>query len=529
MRQIFRSLLIVLMLLCANQIFSRAQNTGIIQANNRGKYGVCSSSGQWIISPRYESILLFSHFYICSSGDEYFFYDSDGNSKDDQIRRELRAVSWVDKITDYALLVGYQGYKKALLDHNLSIRITEMTGIDPFAGTHLRKYGIAYGIEDKKYGVFDSDFNILIRNYDEIKIEQDVLRCRTGSYWESFDLSNGASEVKERLKKRSQQASVQRHIDEGDKLFRQERYWDAAMAYSQAIEKGYKNYQIYYKRASAFYNNEFYKNAIEDFTNALSFEENPKSYLYRGLAKLRLNDYSGVEDLKKGGPEGMALAKEYMPIDSGSPEGSYVASGTGFFIDSRGFIATNYHVIDGAKKIDVFITKNGQTNTYSAKSVVVDKSNDLAIVKVTDDTYSKLSPVPYLIGSGTKDVGTAVFAMGYPELSHLGEEIKVTDGIISSKTGYQGDITTYQISAPIQHGNSGGPLFDKNGSVIGITNAGVESLQNVGYAIKVSYLNNLIEACPESINMPTSNQLSGLSFPEKIKKISPYVVIIKIY
>lgn len=214
---------------------------------------------------------------------------------------------------------------------------------------------------------------------------------------------------------------------------------------------------------------------------------------------------------------------------SSGQEKQYLASGTGFFIDPLGFIATNYHVIDGAKGIDVFITQKGKTDTYTAKSIVVDKSNDLAIIKVTDDSYSKLPPIPYMISSGTKDVGTAVFAMGYPELSHLGEEIKVTDGIISSKTGYQGDITTYQISAPIQHGNSGGPLFDKNGNVIGITNAGVESLQNVGYAIKVSYLNNLIEACPESINTSSSNQISGLSFPDKIKKISPYVVIIKVY
>lgn len=207
----------------------------------------------------------------------------------------------------------------------------------------------------------------------------------------------------------------------------------------------------------------------------------------------------------------------------------YFASGTGFIIDPSGFIATNYHVIDGAKGVDVFITKNGKTNTYSAKSIVVDKSNDLAIIKVNDSSYSKLPSTPYVIGSGTKDVGTSVFAMGYPELSSLGEEIKVTDGIISSKTGYQGDVTTYQISAPIQHGNSGGPLFDKKGNIIGITNAGVTELQNVGYAIKVSYLNNLIDACPEPIHTSSTNQLSGLSFPEMIKKISPYVVIIKIY
>lgn len=179
--------------------------------------------------------------------------------------------------------------------------------------------------------------------------------------------------------------------------------------------------------------------------------------------------------------------------------------------------------------IDVFITRNGKTEAFSASCILHDKTNDIAILKINDSRFKTMPSIPYSLGAGTKDVGSKVFAMGYPELSSLGEEIKVTDGIISSKTGYQGDATTYQISAPIQHGNSGGPLFDNSGSVIGITNAGVESLQNVGYAIKISYLKMLVEDSPERINLPSSNQIASLSFTEKIKKISPYVVIIKTY
>lgn len=224
-----------------------------------------------------------------------------------------------------------------------------------------------------------------------------------------------------------------------------------------------------------------------------------------------------------------AREKRSEDLDVRPADRLYMASGSGFFIDSQGFIATNYHVIDGAKGIDVFITFEGETLVYSAIPIAVDKINDLAIIKIKDSRFKPLSVIPYSLGSGTKDVGSSVFAMGYPELSYLGNEIKVTDGIISSNSGYQGDITTYQISAPIQPGNSGGPLFDKNGYVIGITNAGVSSLQNVGYAIKTSYLYNLIEACPQSINLPKNNSLSGLSLPSLIKKISPYVVIIKVY
>lgn len=335
-------------------------------------------------------------------------------------------------------------------------------------------------------------------------------------------------------KRKTIYAEVKPYITSGDSKYEKSDYWGAASEYSKAIDKGYKNYDIYFRRASAYYSAEFYNNAIDDFTSALSYNKTEDAYFYRGLAKLAKKDFSGIDDLKNGGSQGLALVREFeidkptTPSDNNAPS-NYVASGTGFFIDSRGYIITNHHVIDGAKGIDVFVTKSGKTSIYHAKSFVVDKSNDLAIIKITDNSFTKLPSVPYTIGIGTKDVGTSVFAMGYPQLSYLGEEIKVTDGIISSKTGYQGDITTYQISAPIQPGNSGGPLFDRNGTLVGITNAGVSELDNVGYAIKVSYMNNLIEASPETIYVPTNNQLQGLSFTEKIKKISPYVVIIKIY
>ena len=137
--------------------------------------------------------------------------------------------------------------------------------------------------------------------------------------------------------------------------------------------------------------------------------------------------------------------------------------------------------------------------------------------------------VPYSLSNTTKDVGTAVFTMGFPMANYMGEEVKITDGVISSKTGYNGDIVTYQISAPIQPGSSGGPLFDKNGNLIGITNAGIISAQNVGYAIKSSYLCNLIESAPISINIPKYNSIGNSDLTEQIKILSKFVTFIKVY
>ena len=127
-------------------------------------------------------------------------------------------------------------------------------------------------------------------------------------------------------------------------------------------------------------------------------------------------------------------------------------------------------------------------------------------------------------------MGTNVFALGYPKLNLLGTEIKFTDGKISSKTGYKGDITAYQMTTPIQGGNSGGPLFDYSGNLIGINSSKIidSEVDNVSYAIKSSYLKNLVDAMPNYIFLPDDTSISSAELTEKIKIISPYVVLVLI-
>ena len=139
--------------------------------------------------------------------------------------------------------------------------------------------------------------------------------------------------------------------------------------------------------------------------------------------------------------------------------------------------------------------------------------------------------MPYNFKSRSSDVGTKVYAFGYPmALSVMGKEIKITDGIISSKSGYDGDITTYQITAPIQGGNSGGPLFDDKGNFIGINSSGLSKdfADNVGYTIKSSYVLNLIDVLPKSIDLPSNTKLQSLPLTEQVKEISKYVVLVKV-
>lgn len=228
------------------------------------------------------------------------------------------------------------------------------------------------------------------------------------------------------------------------------------------------------------------------------------------------------------------MYKIYPPINRSknkkSKTGEWAGNGSGIIISKSGYIVTNYHVIDDADEIEVEFILNGELQKLNAEIVQVDKVNDLAILRIFDMNFDGLDDLPYNFQSRSSDVGTTVYAYGYPmALTAMGKEIKVTDGIINSKSGFQGDITTYQISAPIQGGNSGGPLFDDQGNFIGINSAVIRKdiADNVGYTIKSSYVLSLIDVLPKSIELPSSTELKSLPLTEQIKQISKFVVLIK--
>ena len=227
--------------------------------------------------------------------------------------------------------------------------------------------------------------------------------------------------------------------------------------------------------------------------------------------------------------------KKYPQVSSSdllpSNQNKWAGNGSGIIISKFGHIVTNYHVIDDASDIEVEFVVDGDLKKFNAEIVKLDKVNDLAIIKILDKDFYGLDDLPYNFKTRSSDVGTRVYAYGYPmALSLMGKEIKITDGIISSKSGFDGDITTYQITAPIQGGNSGGPLFDEKGNFLGINSSGLskEIADNVGYTIKSSYVLNLIDVLPESINVPSSTKLRSLPLTDQIKEISKYVVIVKV-
>lgn len=193
------------------------------------------------------------------------------------------------------------------------------------------------------------------------------------------------------------------------------------------------------------------------------------------------------------------------------------STGSGFVVSNNGFIITNYHVVENAKKI--FVTQN--TKKIEAILFDYDKRNDIALLKVND--YFE---IVYSFSTKNTEIGTDVFVLGYPMIDILGKEIKVTDGIISSNSGFENDKRYFQISAPIQPGNSGGPLFDKKGNYIGLITSKVTIGENIGYALKTNYLIDFLKR--NKISIPNSKQVNiSESISQKIEILKKNVISIE--
>ena len=141
--------------------------------------------------------------------------------------------------------------------------------------------------------------------------------------------------------------------------------------------------------------------------------------------------------------------------------------------------------------------------------------------------FKGFGKIPYSVGNNISDAGEDVFALGYPLTTTMGNEIKLTNGIISSTSGFQGDVSMYQISVPLQPGNSGGPLFDSEGNVIGIVTAKHADAENANYAVKINYLASLITNNHLDIKLADNNKIKGKSLKKKVKAVRNYVFLIE--
>lgn len=212
-----------------------------------------------------------------------------------------------------------------------------------------------------------------------------------------------------------------------------------------------------------------------------------------------------------------------------------------FLVSESGLIITNYHVVDGTDKIEVTFPSKHIMKTASLK--LKDEANDLAILQITDFQYSELTndKIPFSFADiSSVKTGQEVYTLGFPLGSIMGSKSRLSVGTINSMYGINDDPRLFQISNPLQPGNSGGPLFNMNGQLIGVVVSGLNAKyfydnlgvipQNVNFAVKVSYLENLLRMLPEGEEITIrESRLSTLSTEDQIAKLDPFVVQIHAY
>jgi S1-C subfamily serine protease len=229
------------------------------------------------------------------------------------------------------------------------------------------------------------------------------------------------------------------------------------------------------------------------------------------------------------------VASRETPNSSSTPDASKKkeqlprgeTSGSGFFVSKLGHIVTNQHVVNGCKRITV-----GDTAQRQAAAIVLetDKRNDLALLKLTStamastDTKSLIRKlgisiearnIPLssngLLRSEDVELGERVMVSGYPYGEIFSDTIKVTGGMVSAIRGVGDDSGQFQIDAAVQPGNSGGPIYDENGNIVGVVISQLDKLkvakaigslpENVNFGIKASTVRQFLT----SAGLPTKS------------------------
>jgi S1-C subfamily serine protease len=201
-------------------------------------------------------------------------------------------------------------------------------------------------------------------------------------------------------------------------------------------------------------------------------------------------------------------------------------SGTGFALTADGYLVTSAHVIKGA---DSLLVESRDHRRYHAETVYADRKHDLAILRIKDRNFKPFTRLPYTFKAGQADLGERVYTLGYPR-----EDAVYGEGALSARSGYDGDTAFYQVSIPLNPGNSGGPLLDGQGNLIGVVSSRQDDVLGAAFATKSSYLVHLVDSLKnkqpvQPYHLPHTNQLAGAARPQQLKRLQDYVFVVKVY
>jgi len=238
--------------------------------------------------------------------------------------------------------------------------------------------------------------------------------------------------------------------------------------------------------------------------------------------------------------EGQKMAHDFIPQNATASDAPNLGkeftfsnptfSGTGFFITDDGYLISNYHVVKDAAKVRL-LTGAG---LIDATVVKVDAANDLALLKAV----GRFAPLP-IAASRTVKLGGTVATVGFPDIGLQGFAPKLAKGEIASLAGAADDPRYFQISLPVQPGNSGGALVDARGNVVGIVAAKLDASaalaatgqlpENVNYAVKSSLLLSFLESVPEVDAKLKDPNTKDEAFEDVVKSAQEAAVLVLVY
>lgn len=204
----------------------------------------------------------------------------------------------------------------------------------------------------------------------------------------------------------------------------------------------------------------------------------------------------------------------------------YKSGGTGFLLNTKGLVVTNAHVVDNATHIAV---QSADGSDLSAVVAYKDLERDIAILKIIDKRFKSPSTIPYSIRRSGVDLAEPIFTLGYPR-----NDIVYGNGYVAAKTGYNGDTLACQIAIPANRGNSGSPVLNKNGEIIGIISNKQETEEGAVFAIQSKYiyaaLNKLQkqDTAFKNLKISTNSSLKGMDRMLQVNKIADYVYMVKV-
>ena len=233
---------------------------------------------------------------------------------------------------------------------------------------------------------------------------------------------------------------------------------------------------------------------------------------------------SGSEARREDGKKVSVEDFDTLTLKASQRKTHWVGNGSGFFITRDGYFITNYHVIDNSAEIVVL---HGD-KTYKAEVVAKSKDKDLALLKME----GVFKPV-HLVDGKECSVGQTIFAVGYPNILIQGLDAKVTKGIVSSLTGIGGDKDLCQMDAAIQPGNSGGPVADETGTVVGTTvsqvNKRFANVELANYMIKWPIVAAFLPPGVAKSIQYGQREVAGISFSDAVKSVVDATGLVLVY